>query len=238
MSNRFNKLNKDTLKEQFKKEIQRLIISGEIKEGEQLPPERELASLLGISRGVINAGIIELSAQGLLRIVPRRGTFVSNFEECGSLSALELLLNYSDGEINKALFLNMIEVKRQLESRCAFLAALNRSQEDLDVMHNLIAKMQAEKNIDALADLNYLFHHQIAIATKNSVYSLLDKSIEPVSKNIIRHFYQKESTVKKSIVVIRLIYDAILDGHAEEASAHTTSIFDFGESLISQPQNI
>ena len=110
--------------------MQHMILSGELKEGQRLPSERDLSSALGISRGIINAGIVELSAKGLLKSVPRKGTFVSKFEEEGTIYALELLMNYADGEINKQLFLDMIEVKRQIESRCAYLAAKNHLEED------------------------------------------------------------------------------------------------------------
>lgn len=54
------------------------ILSGELKPGDRLPPERELAEQLGFSRGSVNQGMLDLARMGFLRIVPRRGAFVAN----------------------------------------------------------------------------------------------------------------------------------------------------------------
>jgi len=232
MAGRFQKLNSDTLKEQFIKQIERMIISGELKEGQQLPPERELCAEMGVSRGIVNAGIAELAAKGLLRIVPRRGTFVSSFEEDGTISALELIMNYSDGSINHRLFLDMVEVKRHLESRCAYLAAANRTEQDLEEMRRLVERINAENDLDALTELNFSFHHRIALATQNTVYSLIDKSFEPVSRNIIRDFYKKPPLVRRSRRLIELIYGCIRDRDALHAAEYIRNIFDYAEKAL------
>ncbi|MDD5016716.1 MAG: GntR family transcriptional regulator [Eubacteriales bacterium] len=234
MTDKFAKLNKDTLKQQFIKEMQRMIISGELKEGQRLPSERDLSSALGISRGIVNAGIVELSAKGLLRIVPRIGTFVSKFEEDGTICALELLMNYSDGKINEPLFLDMIEVKRQLESRCAYLAAKSRTEPDLDEMKKLRHKIFAEDDLDRLTELNFLFHHRIALSTHNTVYTLLDKSFEPVSKNIIRYFYSQKGVAERSKQLLSKIYESIKKNDAENAAKYTADIFDTAERIIKE----
>ena len=53
------------------------ILSGELKPGDRLPPERELAEQLGFSRGSVNQGMLDLARMGFLRIVPRRPSFLS-----------------------------------------------------------------------------------------------------------------------------------------------------------------
>ena len=234
MTEKFTKMNKDTLKQQFIKEMQRMILSGELQEGQRLPSERDLSSALGISRGIVNAGIVELAAKGLLHIVPRKGTFVSKFEDDGTIYALELLMSYGDGKINKQLFLNMIEVKRQIESRCAYLAAHNRTTADLDDMKDLLGKILIENDISNLTELNFLFHHRIALATANTVYSLLDKSFEPVSKNIIKYFYAQKSIVEKSKTFLSQIYECIEKKDAENAQKYTRVIFDSAEHVINE----
>ena len=49
-----------TLKEIFITQIENKIISGEFEIGQKLPPERELACQMGVSRAVVNAGIVEM----------------------------------------------------------------------------------------------------------------------------------------------------------------------------------
>ena len=235
MHPKFKNLNSDTLKEQFIKEIQRMIISGQLKEGEQLPPERELAAIMGISRGVVNAGIVELSAKGLLKIVPRKGTFVPNFAENATIYTLELLMNYADGAINEKLFLEMVEVKRQLESRCAYLAALNRTQHDLDKMKLLLDKISGESDLSEIAALNFQFRDSIALATKNSVYALLNKSFEPVSKNIILFFYKNKGFMEQSKQLLTKIFECIESKDAQNAALYAKSIFDNAEEFLRKP---
>ena len=234
MAGRFQKLNSDTLKAQFSKQIERMIISGELVEGQQLPSERELSAQMGISRGVVNAGISDLAAKGLLRMVPRRGTFVRNFTTDGTIGTLELIMNYSDGAINQRLFLDMVEVKRHLESRCAYMAALQRTTEDLEELRRIVEQINTEEDLDTLTELNYSFHHRIAQATQNMVYILVDRSFEPVSRNIIRTCYSDPALVKRSRKMIEQIYFAIRDQDATRAAEYIRSIFDYAERMFSR----
>ena len=53
------------LKANFINAMQAKILSGELKPGDRLPPERELAQQMGISRGSVNQGILDMGAHGL-----------------------------------------------------------------------------------------------------------------------------------------------------------------------------
>ena len=56
----FQKISTPSLKDLFVKELENKILSGELKVGDKLPSERELASSMQVSRAVVNAGIAEL----------------------------------------------------------------------------------------------------------------------------------------------------------------------------------
>ena len=56
----FEKLNSMSLTELFVQQLEDMILSGELEPGEQLPPARELAAQMGVSRPVVTAGLIEL----------------------------------------------------------------------------------------------------------------------------------------------------------------------------------
>ena len=60
----FKKLTAPTLKELFVQELEGLILSGELKIGQKLPPERELAQKMQISRSVVNDGVAEMARRG------------------------------------------------------------------------------------------------------------------------------------------------------------------------------
>ena len=62
----FGKISAPSLKEICVQEILTKILSGELKPGDRLPPERELAEAMGISRSSVNHGIMELENMGFL----------------------------------------------------------------------------------------------------------------------------------------------------------------------------
>ena len=62
---KFNQIIAPSMKELFIKEIEALILSGQLKVGEKLPTERELADEMKISRTIVNLGLSELKNKGL-----------------------------------------------------------------------------------------------------------------------------------------------------------------------------
>src|SRR5574344_1492149 len=68
MSVEFEKLSAPSLKDLFVQQLQGRILSGEIPMGAQLPPERELARQMQVSRAVVNGGLAELASQGFLEV--------------------------------------------------------------------------------------------------------------------------------------------------------------------------
>ena len=91
----FKKLNAPSLKELFVNELQNMILSGKLEIGSKLPPERELAESMKVSRAVINSGIAELEKKGFLVVRPRIGTFVADYRRDGSLDTLVAIMNYN-----------------------------------------------------------------------------------------------------------------------------------------------
>lgn len=65
--------------------------------GSQLPPERELARQMQVSRAVVNGGLAELAQQGFLEVRPRQGTCVADYRRKGNLSTLIAIMEYRDG---------------------------------------------------------------------------------------------------------------------------------------------
>ena len=81
-----------TLKELFIEEIETQILSGTLAIGEKLPPEREIAQKMQISRSVVNDGIVEMAKKGFLTIIPRQGTYVADFKKYATADILVSIL--------------------------------------------------------------------------------------------------------------------------------------------------
>ena len=73
----FKKLSAPSLKELFVAELEGMILSGKLEIGAKLPPERELAESMQVSRAVVNSGLDEMEKKGFLVVKPRIGTFVA-----------------------------------------------------------------------------------------------------------------------------------------------------------------
>ena len=75
----FNKISAPSLRGIFVRELENMILSGELQVGEKLPSARDLAEQMGVSRTVVNAGLSELAGKGFLEVRPRVGVFVSDY---------------------------------------------------------------------------------------------------------------------------------------------------------------
>lgn len=92
-----------TIKGNFIETLKSKILSGQLKPGDRLPPEREIAKEIGISRGSVNQAIVELDRIGFLRIMPRQGTYVAEFSNNATPETLSAIMSYDSTAINSQL---------------------------------------------------------------------------------------------------------------------------------------
>src|SRR6202140_5839075 len=92
--------------------IRVMIHGGELRPGDRLPPERDLAKLFGVSRPTLRAGLRSLAAVGVLRARQGAGTFVVKTDGSPSLDSDPLRLMASlHGFTSEEMF----EARRSLE---------------------------------------------------------------------------------------------------------------------------
>jgi|YNPMSStandDraft_2_1061718.scaffolds.fasta_scaffold00419_11 DNA-binding FadR family transcriptional regulator len=157
MSYNFDKIINESLKDKFIKYFEKLILSGELKIGDKLPPERELAKKLNISRPIIHEGLVELQKMDLIKIIPRKGTFVNDYLNEGSIYFLESLLRYNDYKLNINLLKDFLEIRILFESYTAKKAAINRTRDNIEKLKKII---ENEEKInfeikDLIKDISY-----------------------------------------------------------------------------------
>ena len=74
----FKEIKALSIKELFISQLEEMILSGELKPGDRLPSERELADEMNISKTIVHDGIRELSRIGFLDVVSRKGVYVAD----------------------------------------------------------------------------------------------------------------------------------------------------------------
>ena len=117
-----------SLKDVFIERFESLILSGQLKIGQKLPSERELALRLGVSRPVVHSGLVDLEAKGLIALTPRVGAVVSDYRQEGSLALLNSLVAYQQGRLEPDLQQSLLDVRRLFEVETARLAGSLRSR--------------------------------------------------------------------------------------------------------------
>jgi DNA-binding FadR family transcriptional regulator len=144
-------------------QIGSLIHAGEFRDGDRLPPERELAKQLGVSRPVVREAMIALEIAGLVDVRGGAGAFVKRARaDAGSLLAAQA----DPGPFD------LIAARRMIEGEIAFTAASNVTPMNLDALTEAIDQMRSD--IEAGRDTRQadrLFHLRVAELTGNGVLS-------------------------------------------------------------------
>jgi GntR family transcriptional repressor for pyruvate dehydrogenase complex len=199
MKDMLKPLKADSLKEVFIARFEGLILSGKLSIGQKLPSERELAMQLGVSRPVVHEGLMDLQTKGLVSMKSRVGTVVNDYRKEGSLAILVSLVNYHKGKLEPKLLDGLLEMRMLIEVETARLATANHSEEHLDAFSALLKDEQAADPYDAekITELDYAFHHLIAMASDNMIYPLFLNSFKEVYTNLSGQFFSDPSVVSK-----------------------------------------
>ena len=112
------------ISEEIVDQIKQLISKGELKPGDRIPSERDLATMLGVSRPSVREAIMVLEAMGFLDSRQGGGTFVRALTEGSIMDPLAKLVEKRDPVLLRAL----AEVRMGLESWSAYLAAAELSK--------------------------------------------------------------------------------------------------------------
>jgi DNA-binding FadR family transcriptional regulator len=228
----FGRLKFQSLKGMFIAELERMIISGSVKPGERLPPERELAERMGVSRTVVNAGILDLASKGFLRVIPRKGTFVCDYRQEGTLAIFSTLLNHLEDDTDLKLLLDTNTARKILEIECARSAALNRHEDDVEALTSFMEEMKSAGDTETLISLNVGFHHRIAVASGNMILCVLLNAFNDIIRKVLSRFYAIPSAVECSLESHALLLGDIAKGDGAAAAERMARIFEDSERIF------
>lgn len=169
----FEKLSAPSLKHLFVQQLQGMILSGELPEGTALPPERELARQMQVSRAVVNGGIAELAAQGFVEVHPRQGAVVADYRRKGNLSTLIAIMEYNGGTLGREEIRSILEVRRALEHMAVSLAIRNASDTEMDHLGDIVAQLAQAETPAQAAERAFDFQHELALIGGNSILPLI-----------------------------------------------------------------
>lgn len=208
----FKIIKKESTLEVIVQQIKNQIKKGILKPGEKLPSERELASLLGISRASVREAIKALSFSGYLEVIQGKGTYV-----------LEIATQYDEivnffSEFSNYSLDYLMEARIMLEGEFARLAAVNASQDEIDVIERAFNEICNSKDTNTFFVKDLQFHLTIAKATHNPIMNGLMKIIvEMLYKETQKIIEISENTRETTIETTRDLVLAIKQRDAEKA---------------------
>ena len=174
----FSKLNAPSLKELFIQELETMILSGRLMVGEKLPPERELAESMQVSRAVVNSGITELARKGFLIIKPRVGTFVADYRRDGTMDTLMSIMNYNGGILREAEVRSILELRIALDSLAIQLWLPEAKDEEIHLLRSYVEALKTAKTTSEAAEVALRFQHELAFLSGNTLIPLIFTSFK------------------------------------------------------------
>jgi GntR family transcriptional regulator, transcriptional repressor for pyruvate dehydrogenase complex len=237
MQNLIEPIKVQSLKDACVSRLEQLILSGDLKIGEQLPSEREFALRIGVSRPVLHAALVDLESKGLVQILPRRGIFVNDYRRSGSMAILSSLLTYHNGSLDPAFIQSLIEMRLLVETETARMAAQNRTEEQLIEFHALLSQeaQAACGDPQTLTGLDFSFHLSVAIASGNLVYPLIINSFQGVYTHLTGEFFRRYCGTPVAETVLKYhgkIVTALERREAGLAARTMVAMLKHGESYL------
>jgi len=182
----FQSIEPRRLYRQIAEQIRGLIRSGEYLPGARLPPERDLAKQLGVSRPSVREALIALEVEGLVEVRIGSGIYVQRAAAAR---------NDDDAAVHaEAGPFELLRARHVIESECAALAAKSAKKAQIAAIEDAVAVMQREfdAHTQPLAG-DQLFHIRIAEATGNGalvavVKMLWEERTGPLYKQLEHHY--------------------------------------------------
>lgn len=198
--------------------IKDMLISGELKAGDRLPPEKDLSERLGLSRSSLREAVKALELIRVLDVRRGDGTYVTSLEPSILMETMSFVVDLH--QENSAA--QLLEVRRILEPGSASLAARRISPEAAADLRDCVAVVGENSSEEELVAHDLAFHARIAKASGNSyLQSLLDG----LAGSTMRSRIWNELTLDKAVA-------ATLAEHAAIARAISAGDPDLARALM------
>lgn len=240
MATVFEPIRPKKISEEIVEQIKKLIARGDLKPGERIPSERDLAVMLGVSRPSVREAIMMLEAMGFVEARQGGGTFVRALTEASITDPLARLIEEKDPALLRAL----AEVRMGLESWSAYLAAQRAEPGEVAEIRRLYGVMASQASRGGWdPEVDADFHYAITAAAHNSLQMHVLDSVHTLFHATIQvalmEFYRQQGHIEKLLVQHREILEAIAARDPELARqkmlAHLTLVEEKMTELLRSP---
>src|ERR1700686_4472574 len=215
------------LYEKIVQQMEEYIVKGDLKAGDQLPAERDLAQRFGVSRTAVREAVKALREKGLVEAYSGRGTFITDGTTQAVRQSLDLMVKIGQPEGST----HLAEVRAILEPEIAALAAVRIQEPELSTMREAVAAMdRAGKDPQTYIEADLDFHLALAEGASNPlILSLLDSILALLREQRLRIFRVPGGPERGQIYHKRIL-DAVERRDSEKAReamrAHLSQVRD------------
>lgn len=157
----------------------------ELKSGDKLPPERDLASTLQISRSTTREALKTLETMGILECIQGSGYYIKNNFDDALLQSFTIFF-LALGQPT----LELIEFRQAIEEKALELTIAKITPERIEKLENILNKISLSNNIEK-AELDIEFHKEIVQASENMFLISVYTSSRIIISEFIHHFFKK-----------------------------------------------
>jgi GntR family transcriptional repressor for pyruvate dehydrogenase complex len=187
------------------------LFSGDVRPGDRLPSERQLAEDLGVNRPSVREAIRALSFLGLLEVRQGSGTYFRGPDQELLFRLFEFNLVFGEGQL-----LDLAEARAQLEVVVAGLAAERRAPEEVDELEAALERMRSGGS-DTFAAADIAFHRIIAEMARNTALRDMLKGTRAMVQSWVTRNVRAADTTEIAVADHVPIFAAIAAGDVDQA---------------------
>ncbi|MFJ4831939.1 FadR/GntR family transcriptional regulator [Streptomyces sp. NPDC088747] len=203
---------KPRLYEQVLDRLRSYAVEGGLGAGDRLPPERDLAARLGVSRASVKQAIVVLEVQGLVEVRHGGGTYL--VRDTLDAEPVEQLVD------RRRRLPDVLDAREALETKLAALAAERRTDEDVAAIDSALAHMRAEITAGGHGvEGDRLFHAAVTAAGHSGILAEFMRSIAEQIAESRHESLRQPGRPARSLTQHRAIFDAIVAQQPGRATA-------------------
>lgn len=221
----FREITPVRLYESVIEQIMNLIKNNKLKPGDKLPPERELAEKLSISRGSLREAFRVLESRGLIKSKPGGGRYIREIRKNGHNSTENII-----SSLEKSSILELLEAREMFEVKIAKIAAQKATPEDIELIEEALNKINEEEELKhgKETESDTEFHLAIASASHNFVFVNIIKLHLDLLKETRGKTWKITGRREKQYQEHQAILQAIKEHNAKKA----------GETMLKHLKNV
>jgi GntR family transcriptional repressor for pyruvate dehydrogenase complex len=194
--------------DQVIEQIKNKIKNGEIKKGDKLPSEREMAESLSVSRTAVREALRALEVVGLVESRQGAGNYIRTNFDNSLFEPLSLMFMLQESSIEE-----MYDLRETLELQCSRLSAKNIEDNELQLLSAILDRMYIAKSEKENIELDIKFHYLIAKTSRNMllinvlevISQLMDEFIEKSRMQILHEGNTRENLLEIHENIVRAL---------------------------------